>query len=127
MARQSHRNATHESSTVVPRVPGSTADQLVHESYISYEAREEVSVTIVDVIAEIRDQPVTDLVPRIDGAVDPDALDRIVRPLPDGTPRSGMVTFRVGDCLVRLHGDGLLQIYDSPEGPVDRPTDPGGN
>lgn len=127
MARQSHRNAALESNTVVPRVPDTTADHLVHESYISYEAREEVSVTIVDVIAEIRDQPLTELVPRIDGAVDPDALDRIVRPLPDGTPRTGVVTFSVSDCLVRLHGDGLLRIYDSSERPVDRPTDPGGN
>lgn len=112
MGRQFPRDGATESKPVTG--PGNlrTTDNLVHESYVSYEAREEVSVTIVDVISEIRNQPATDLVPRIDRAIDPDALDRIVRPLPDGTPRNGWVTFRVCECLVRLHGDGLLRIYD---------------
>lgn len=100
-------------------IVGPTADNLVYESRIEYEGTDEVAVIVVDAIANIRDMPVTDLVGRIDDAVDPDALDRIVRPLPDGTARSGWVTFHLCDCLVRLSGDGRLQIFDGREGSGD--------
>lgn len=89
-----------------------TADNLVHESRIEYANGGDVAVTIVDVIAEVQNEPVTDLLSRIDDAVDPGALDRIVRPLPDGTHRSGWVTFYLCDCTVRLYGDGRLKIFD---------------
>lgn len=89
-----------------------TADNLVHESRIRYETGGDVAVTIVDVIAEVKNKPIEDLLSRIDEAVDPGALDRIVRPLPDGSPRSGWVTFALCDCTVRLYGDGRLKIFD---------------
>lgn len=91
------------------------ADDLVHESRIRYDNGADVAVTIVDVLAEVQNQPVTDLLSSIDDAVDPGALDRIVRPLPDGTPRNGWVTFALCDCTIRLYGDGRLQIFDDAE------------
>lgn len=125
MVRQSQGDGVLESRQGTPADRTQTPDQLVHESRITYDGGQEVSVTVVDVISRIRDRPVTKLVHRIDEAVDPDALDRIVRPLPDGTPRNGWVTFRVCDCTVRLHGDGLLQIYDFSAGPSENGSDTG--
>lgn len=98
-------------SGATPFVEPHAAD-LVYETRIEYGGTEEVAVTVVDAIAEVRDRPVSELVSRIDEAVEPDALDRIVRPLPDGTPRTGRVTFPLCDCLVRLSGDGRLRIFD---------------
>lgn len=85
---------------------------LIYETRIEYGGTEEVAVAVVEAIAEVRDRPVSELVSRIDDAVEPDALDRIVRPLPDGTPRTGRVTFPLRDSLVRLDGDGRLRIFD---------------
>lgn len=125
MPRESTREAAVEEGTRGSTVPTRGGDRLLYESRISYEEREEVAVTIVDVISEVRNRPVSELVSRIDEAVDPDALDRIVRPLPDGTPRTGWVTFRLCDCTVRLSGDGLLHIYGSAEEQIDVPVDSG--
>lgn len=115
MADESSSETVATSSPSTNPVVGPTADDLVHETEIEYEGADEVAVIVVDAIAEARDCPVPDLVDRIDDAVDPDALNRIVRPLPDGTPRRGWVTFHLCDCLVRLSGDGRLQIFDEKE------------
>lgn len=95
-------------------------DNRIADTQVTFDGREGVAVMVVDEIAEERDEPVTALVSRIDEAVDPDALNRIVRPLPDGTRRTGRVTFFFCDFMVRLHGDGRLQIFDCRDGPASR-------
>lgn len=116
MAHDPSPETVDDSTAGVDPIVGSTDDNLVYETRIEYRGTEEVAVIIVDAIADVKDVPVANLVGRIDDAVDPDALDRIVRPLPDGTPRSGRVTFSLCDCTVRLSGDGRLQIFEGSEG-----------
>lgn len=111
--RAANQSAATDPSSVAP-----SPDTLIAETRVTFDGREDVAVTVVDAIATERDKPVSALVSRIDDAVDPDALNRIVQPLPDGTRRTGWVTFFICDCMVRLHSDGRLQIFDCPDGPA---------
>lgn len=111
--RAANQSAANGSPSIAPS-PGT----LIAETQVTFDGREDVAVTVVDAIATERDEPVTELVSRIDEAVDPDALNRIIRPLPDGTRRTGWVTFFLCDCLVRLHSDGRLQIFACRDGPA---------
>lgn len=95
-------------------------DNRLVDTQVTFDGRGDVAVMVVDEISEERDESVTALVSRIDEAVDPDALNRIVRPLPDGTSRTGRVTFFFCDCLVRLHSSGRLQIFDCRDGSGSR-------
>lgn len=95
-------------------------DNRIADTQVTFDGHEDVAVVVVEEIAEERDEPVTALVSCIDEAVDTDALNRIVRPLPDGTRRTGRVTFSFCDYLVRLHNDGRLQIFDCRDGPASR-------
>lgn len=47
----------------------------------------------------------------LNDTVDPDALDRVFSPKPDGTPRAdGHVTFPVSDHEVTVHGNGAIDL-----------------
>lgn len=70
-----------------------------------------LTVTIVDGLSEVRDVPPTEIVPRMNESVDPDALERIFRPLPDGSRRRGSVTFYLLDCRVTVDSHGTVRIY----------------
>lgn len=122
MAREPAQAATHASAELPSNVALSP-DDLVAESRVTFDGPEDVAVSVVDVIAKEGEEPVTELVSRIDEAVDPDALNRIVRPHSDGTTRNGRVTFILCDYLVRLHSDGRLQVFDSVEFDAPRFTD----
>lgn len=71
----------------------------------------ELTVTVVDAVASAVEISPTEVVPRVNDKVDPDALDRIFRPKPDGTPRQGRLTFELLDCLVTVVGDGAVLVY----------------
>lgn len=86
--------------------------QLLYEDSVDLAAgSDELAVTIVESMAEVTDRPVTELVERITEAVDPDALDRVFRPLPDGRRRTGLVSFLFCGCRVTLDSLGRLRIH----------------
>lgn len=93
--------------------PLPTDDHLVSEQPVEFSGPSELSVTIVEAIADVRDVDVTDLVPRVREAVDPDALERTFRRRPDGSRRDGWVTFFCCGCRVIVDSTGHLTIYDS--------------
>ncbi|MFB6166125.1 MAG: HalOD1 output domain-containing protein [Haloarculaceae archaeon] len=71
-----------------------------------------LTVTIVDGVATVRDVSPMEIVPRVAESVDPDALERIFRPLPDGTRRRGSVTFYLVGCRITVDSEGVVRIYD---------------
>jgi hypothetical protein len=69
-----------------------------------------ISTVIVRLVAELEDVGPTDLDPLHD-FVDPDALDRLVAPKRDGTPRTGAhVSFRFEGYHVTVRGDGEVVL-----------------
>lgn len=114
MSREPTEAATHSAADLTSD-GALSSHNLVAESWVTFDGPEDVAVSVVDVIARESGEPVTELVSRIDEAVDPDALNRIVRPLSDGTTRSGLVSFVLCGYLVRLHSDGHLQVFDGVE------------
>lgn len=71
-----------------------------------------LTVIIVDALADVTDVSPTEIVPRISESVDPDALERVFRPLPDGSRRDGRLTFYLLDFRISLDGNGTVSIYD---------------
>lgn len=116
MARDPTQTANHSAGDV-PTRKTTSADNLIAETRVTFDGSEDVAVAVVDVIARERGEPVSELVSSIDEAVDPDALNRIVRPHADGSTRTGWVTFFLCDCMVRLYSDGRLQIFDCTDSP----------
>lgn len=104
--------------------PPPTDDHLVYDQHVDFGGPSELPVTIVEAIAEVRDADVTELVPRIHRAVDPDALERIFRQHPDGHERDGWVTFFLCGCRITVDSTGRLSIYDGRAGaPRDEQRD----
>jgi hypothetical protein len=71
----------------------------------------ELTVTIVDAVSEALDISPTEIVPRVSDHVDPDALDRLFRPAPDGGTRRGRLVLELQGCHVEIVGDGTIFVY----------------
>lgn len=93
-----------------PIVPGD--EELVYEEDVDLEGRPELSVVIVEAVAEIRDVPVTRLIETLNEAIDPDGLRNTFRSHPSSASRSGWVTFFYYGCRIVLTSDHELRIYD---------------
>lgn len=87
---------------------------VVYETTYDYgEAKDGLTVVIIDAIADALDVSPTEIVPRISESVDADALERVLRPLPDGTQREGHLTFFLMDFRITVFGDGTVRIVES--------------
>lgn len=77
--------------------------------------RRTLSGAIVTVIADIKDVSPLDLEP-LHGSVDPDALNQILTPTPEGDDRtSGHVSFVFESHHITVYGDGEVAISDISE------------
>ncbi|WP_255194903.1 HalOD1 output domain-containing protein [Halorarius litoreus] len=101
-------------STPSPIVPPD--EQLVHEERVEFGGPSELVVTIVEVIADVRNCSPTDLLPGIHESVDTDGLERVFRPHPGAPNRQGWVTFFFCGCRVVVTADGTLGIFDRRAG-----------
>lgn len=72
---------------------------------------DEVMLTIVETVAEATDKDPSQIVPGLSDAIDPDALENLFRTLPDGTERSGWVSFFFQGCRVVVTSERLIRIY----------------
>lgn len=76
-----------------------------------FEGARELTTTLVHAIADVSGSDVTDVEWTVADYADPDALNRLFRPKPDGTPRAnGTYTFTVWGCRVSVHSHGLIEI-----------------
>lgn len=106
---ESGQHSLEQALSIDPRT--SDPDVVAHHDFD--DSTSELTVTIVDAVASAVGVSPTEVVPRVDEHVDPDALDRLFRPRPDGTPREGRLVFELLDCRVAVDGDGAVLVYTS--------------
>ncbi|RLM63011.1 HalOD1 output domain-containing protein [Halorubrum sp. Atlit-26R] len=75
-----------------------------------YDGETEVAVAVVEAVAEVADVDPTELVPRVNDVIDPDALDRCVRSGPPGAA----VSIPFDDYRVTVRGTGTLTVAETP-------------
>jgi hypothetical protein len=99
-----------------PRVAESTAEPIFETQYEYGSETEGLTVVIIDAIADAMGVSPTEVAPRISDSVDPDAMERVLRPRPDGTERSGRLTFYLCRFRVTIDSDGTVTIHERGEG-----------
>lgn len=73
----------------------------------------ELSVTVVHAVLEATDKEPMDV--NLNDVIQPDALNRIFAPKPDGTLRSGgTISFDFAGCHVTVRGDGEVRVDPDP-------------
>ncbi|WP_255194912.1 HalOD1 output domain-containing protein [Halorarius litoreus] len=90
----------------------------VDSNEVVYVAHHDVSengltVTVSLALAAVTDHEPATLVPEFSKHVDPDALDRMFRPLPNGDLRKGgPLHLHIAGHDVEIHNTGRIEIYD---------------
>lgn len=111
MKRQDRRGITSTDQPPAPDPCEVRPDVVVEHDFDDPAA--ELTVTVVDAVSEAAGVSPTEVVPCVNDHVDPDALDRLFRPRPDGTPRQGRLTIELMGCRVDIVSDGTVLVYDS--------------
>lgn len=71
----------------------------------------ELTTTLAHAISDVTGIDVTDTGFTLNDYVDPDAMDKLFRPKPDGTPRTnGSLNLNVLGCQVVIHSNGQIVI-----------------
>lgn len=70
-----------------------------------------LTVVLIDAIADVKGISPADVAPKITESVDPDAMERVLRPLPDGTERNGRLTFYLLDFRITVSSDGMVRVF----------------
>lgn len=71
-----------------------------------------LSVTLSIALAEVTDLSPAELIPKFAKHVDPDALDRMFRPLPNGDLREGgPLHLTIGGHPVEIYNTGRIEIH----------------
>lgn len=72
-----------------------------------------VTTTVIHALADVMDVDVSETEFSLFDSIDPDALDRLFRPKPDGTPRpAAHVAFGVKGYRVTVYSDGEIVITE---------------
>lgn len=113
------RNGQH----VEQHVPGQYHTQGA-QNYVfqhDFDGTASLTTTLVHAIADVTGTDVSETEFTLHDHVDPDALDRLFAPEPDGTRRtSGHVSFAVWGYRVTVHGDGHIAIVPPRRAPPAR-------
>jgi hypothetical protein len=73
---------------------------------VEHDGESHLGTTVVDALATASDTEISDMEPELNTVIDPDALDRLFAPRPDGTPRvGGTIVFELMDRTVRVETD----------------------
>lgn len=77
---------------------------------------ESVSAAVIEAVSTVTNTPTTDLDP-LYNVINPDALDRLYKPMHDGAPRlsGGTTAFIYSDCRVTVHADGEVKVNQVPQ------------
>src|SRR6056297_2902379 len=71
----------------------------------------ELTTTLAHAISDVTGINVTDTGFTLNDYVDPDAMDKLFRPKPDGTPRTnGSLNLTILGCQVAIHSNGQIVI-----------------
>lgn len=88
-----------------------------YQLYHDWGSSDRISIRIVSAVAAITDTPPTEMSP-LYTRVDPDALDRLFRPIPTEDRRglASTLSFTLNGCEVTIYGDGRIEIQLPNEG-----------
>lgn len=85
------------------------SDRSAGEHSIDWNGEENVSIAVVNAVASVTEQEVTEMEP-LSKVVDTDSLNELFEPT-DRSPRTvGFVEFEYCGCLVRVSADGQLGV-----------------
>lgn len=85
------------------------SDSAVEERSIEWDGEPSVSVAVVTAVASATDQDATEMEP-LSNVVDTDSLNQLFDPTSRSPRTVGTIEFEYAGCLVRVSGDGLLEI-----------------
>ncbi|WP_336003423.1 HalOD1 output domain-containing protein [Halorientalis halophila] len=105
----SNRNVSHSNHAVASRPVGHRQDPYVvhHE----FGGPAELTTTLAHAVADVTGVDVTETGFTLNDYVDPDALDRLFAPKPDGSPRTnGHLSFSVWNCQVTVYSTGQIVV-----------------
>jgi hypothetical protein len=89
-----------------------------HHFYHDLEGGTSLTTTLVLALAEVQDVEVQALGFTLYDHVDPDALDSIFTPQPDGSiPEGRRIELTIADHSVTVHGDGHIVVTEDPSPP----------
>lgn len=92
---------------------GGGIEEPVFETRYEYGGKTDgLTVVLIDAIAEVEGISPAQVAPKITESVDPDAMERVLRPLPDGTERNGRLTFFLLGYRITVRSDGIVRIFD---------------
>lgn len=104
-----NRNVSQRDHPYVGQRAGHGAQPYV--VYHEFGGTAELSTTLAHAIADVTGYDVTDIGFALNDYVDPEALDRLFAPKPDGTPRAtASLTFSLWDCQVTVSGSGRVVV-----------------
>lgn len=87
----------------------SISDSAVQERSIEWDGEPSVSVAVITAVASVTDQEATEMEP-LSNVVDTDSLNQLFEPTSRSPRTVGTVEFEYAGCLVRVSGDGRLEI-----------------
>lgn len=106
-----------------PTIPGRSRRHpaTVHVRHHDFGGPARLSTSVVHAVSDVTGVDPTDARFCLHDYVDPDSLDRLFAPGPDGTPPSNVrFTFDVWGYRVTVEGDGRI-LVEPPRGPGDGP------
>jgi len=87
----------------------SISDPAVQERSIEWDGEPSVSVAVITAVASVTDREATEMEP-LSNVVDTDSLNQLFEPTSRSPRTVGTVEFEYAGCLVRVSGDGRLEI-----------------
>jgi len=104
-----NRNVSNTELTTVSRqLPQKQQPYVVHHEF---DGTAELTTTLAHAISDVTGIDVTDTGFTLNDYVDPDAMDKLFKPKPDGTQRTnGSLTLTILGCQVVVHSNGQIII-----------------
>lgn len=85
------------------------SDPAVEERSIEWGGEPSVSVAVVTAVASVTDQEATEMEP-LSKVVDTDSLNQLFDPTSRSPRTVGTIEFEYSGCLIRVSGDGHLEV-----------------
>ncbi len=105
-----NRNVSNTELNTVPQQapPKQQQPYVVHHEF---GGTAELTTTLAHAISDVTGIDVTDTGFTLNDYVDPDAMDKLFKPKPDGTPRTnGSLNLTILGCQVAIHSNGQIVI-----------------
>ncbi|MCU4801612.1 hypothetical protein OB920_14630 [Halobacteria archaeon HArc-gm2] len=115
MTQSMYRNGQHVEHNAPQQQARDTRNYFVRHDF---DGAAELTTTLAHAISDVTGIDVTDTGFTLNDHVDPEALDRLFAPKPDGTPRTnGHLSFTVWNHQVTVYSNGQIAIVPPRQSP----------